>query len=92
MIQLPQLYTKHLKKHLNCVHFLILSILINLIQEHRWIWIRLENHQLVVLGDREFCNVDLAKWLSEMKTYFSLRLKKHEYVELEDQIWFQLKE
>ncbi len=27
-----------------------------------------------------------------MKTYFSLRLKKHEYVELEDKIWFQLKE
>ncbi len=28
MIQLPQSYTKHLKKHLNCVHFLILSIFI----------------------------------------------------------------
>ncbi|ACB53580.1 transposase [Crocosphaera subtropica ATCC 51142] len=41
MIQLPQLYSKHLKKQLNCVQFLILSILINLIQEHRWI--RLEN-------------------------------------------------
>ncbi len=37
----PQLYSKHLKKHLNCVQLLILSILINLIQEHRWI--RLEN-------------------------------------------------
>ena len=198
MIQLPQLYSKHLKKHLNCVQFLILSILINLIQEHRWIrlenlafqfpspikeksrikkiqrflslkqlnikklwfpiileWIQnkyslqecfylvidrsqwreinllmvslvynkraiplyfkllpkkgnsnliaqkevlepvislLKDYKLVILGDREFCNVDLAKWLCERKTYFSLRLKKHEYVELEKQIWFQLKE
>lgn len=198
MIQLPQLYSKHLKKHLNCVQLLILSILINLIQEHRWIrlenlayqfpspikeksrikkiqrflslkqlniktlwfpiileWIQnqyqpqeclflvidrsqwreinllmvslvynkraiplyfkllpkkgnsnltaqqevldpvislLKDYKLVVLGDREFCNVDLAKWLCERKTYFSLRLKKHEYVELEEKIWFQLKE
>jgi hypothetical protein len=47
----------------------------------------------VVLGDREFCNVELGKWLSEQeKVYFSLRLKKNEYVELEDQIWFQLQE
>ncbi|WP_013335058.1 IS4 family transposase [Gloeothece verrucosa] len=198
MIQLPQLYTKHLKKHLNSIQFLILSILINLIQEHRWIklenlafqfpspikeksrikkiqrflplkqlnietlwfpiileWIEnqyetqeclflvidrsqwrsinllmvslvynkraiplyfkllpkkgnsnlqaqkevlnpvislLENYKLVVLGDREFCNVDLARWLGEMKTPFSLRLKKNEYVELEEHIWFQLKD
>ncbi len=45
----------------------------------------------MVLGDREFCSVDLAKWLSEeAKVYLSLRLKKNEYVELEEQIWFQL--
>lgn len=198
MIQLPQLYTKHLKKHSYCIQFLILSILINLIQEHRWIrlenlafqfpspikeksrlkkiqrflslkqlnleilwfpiileWIEnqyepqeclflvidrsqwrsinllmvslvynqraiplyfqllpkkgnsnlkaqkevlnpvislLKNYKLVILGDREFCNVDLARWLGEMKTYFSLRLKKHEYVELENHIWFHLKD
>lgn len=37
--------------------------------------------------------MDLAKWLSEeAQVYLSLRLKKNEYVELEDQIWFQLKE
>jgi hypothetical protein len=41
------------------------------------------------LGDREFCGVDLAKWLSqEQQVYLSLRLKKNEYVELEEQIWF----
>ena len=53
----------------------------------------LKDFKIVLLGDREFCNVDLAKWLSEQeKVYFSLRLKRNEYVELEDQIWFQLKE
>ena len=51
----------------------------------------LQDYKIVVLGDREFCNVDLAKWLSqEQKVYLSLRLKKNEYVELEEQIWFQL--
>ena len=54
---------------------------------------RLKNYKVVVLGDREFCGVDLARWLSrEKKVYFSLRLKKNEYVELEPQIWWQLKE
>jgi hypothetical protein len=54
---------------------------------------RLKNYKVVVLGDREFCSVDLAHWLSrEKKVYFSLRLKKNEYVELEPQIWWQLKE
>lgn len=54
---------------------------------------RLKNYQVVVLGDREFCGVDLAKWLSQEKqVYFSLRLKKNEYVELAPQIWWQLKD
>lgn len=40
----------------------------------------LRNHQIIVLGDREFCGVDLAKWLKEEKNvYFCLRLKKNEY-------------
>lgn len=47
----------------------------------------------MVLGYREFCSVDLGKWLSEQEqVYFSLRLKKNEHVELEEQIWFQLKD
>jgi hypothetical protein len=54
---------------------------------------RLNNYKVVVLGDREFCGVDLAKWLfQEQKVYFSLRLKKNEYVELAPQIWWQLKD
>ena len=52
-----------------------------------------KEYKIVVLGDREFCSVDLAKWLSSMKgVYFSLRLKKNEYVELETDIWFRLDE
>ena len=51
----------------------------------------LKDYQIVVLGDREFCGVKLARWLSSHeKVYLSLRLKKNEYVELEAQIWFQL--
>lgn len=51
----------------------------------------LENYKTTVLGDREFCGVELGKWLlEEQKVSFSLRLKKNEYVELEEQIWFQL--
>lgn len=54
---------------------------------------RLKDYKIVLLGDREFCGVDLAKWLSEAKeVYFSLRLKKNEYAELAPQIWFQLKD
>jgi len=50
-------------------------------------------YKIIVLGDREFCSVDLAKWLSvEKQVYLSLRLKKNEYVELETDIWFRLSE
>jgi hypothetical protein len=51
----------------------------------------LQDYRIIVLGDREFCGVELARWLSKQeKVYLSLRLKKNEYVELEEQIWFQL--
>ena len=50
-----------------------------------------EVENYINLGDREFCGVELGKWLlQEQKVNFSLRLKKNEYVELEEQIWFQL--
>ena len=53
----------------------------------------LKNYKVVVLGDREFCSVDLAKWLSqEQQVYLSLRLRKSEYGELEPHMWFQLKD
>lgn len=36
----------------------------------------LEGYKIVVLGDREFCSVDLGKWLREQRVYFCLRLKR----------------
>lgn len=51
------------------------------------------NYQKVVLGDREFCSMELAKWLNEQKqTYFCLRMKKSLYNENENQVWTSLKE
>jgi hypothetical protein len=47
----------------------------------------------VVLADREFCFVDPAKWLkSQSQTYFCLRLKRNEYIEIAPDIWWQLQE
>jgi hypothetical protein len=53
----------------------------------------LKDYKKVVLGDREFCSVELARWLGKQEnTYFCLRLKKNEYVELEKEVWLALKE
>lgn len=53
----------------------------------------LEAYKTVVLGDREFCGVQLAQWLSGRKnTYFCLRLKKNTYVAREDQLWTALRD
>lgn len=51
----------------------------------------LENYKTVLLGDREFCSVQLANWLREQGLDFCLRLKKNENIELEDNLWCQLK-
>lgn len=45
---------------------------------------------VVLLGDREFCGVDLAKWLGERGVYIALRLKKNEYIDLPEQVKLQL--
>jgi hypothetical protein len=39
----------------------------------------LKNYEIVLLGDREFHSVKLAKWLLERKVYFVLRQKKSTY-------------
>lgn len=44
----------------------------------------LKDYRIVLLGDREFCGVDLAKWLGERRSYIALRLKKNEYIEMPD--------
>lgn len=49
-----------------------------------------ENYKACVLGDREFCSIKLANWLSERKTYFCLRLKKNHFVQVETDIYLEL--
>ncbi len=50
------------------------------------------NYKICVLGDREFCSVKLASWLREWKVYFCLRLKKNHFVEMQTDIWSELKD
>lgn len=52
----------------------------------------LTRYKPVVLGDREFCSVNLANWLREHNVNFCLRLKKSEFVEMKDGTWQQLNE
>ncbi len=50
------------------------------------------NYKTVVLGDREFCSIYLANWLTGQKVYFCLRIKKDAFIAIEPEIWFQLKD
>lgn len=51
----------------------------------------LNGYTVVVLGDREFCSVDLARWLGEQGHYFCLRQKKSVYVKTDEhQNWQSL--
>lgn len=50
----------------------------------------LAKYSVVVLGDREFCSVDLARWLGQQGHYFCLRQKKSTYVLLADAPWQKL--
>jgi hypothetical protein len=49
-------------------------------------------YKVIVLGDREFCSVDLGKWLKSKGVSFCLRLKKNHCIEREDLIWQRLDE
>jgi hypothetical protein len=51
-----------------------------------------KNYKTVVLGDREFCSLKLANWLTEQKVYFCLRIKKDAFIKIESEIWLQLKD
>ena len=53
---------------------------------------RLKEYEIVVLGDREFCSLDLATWLQARNVGFCLRLKKATCLEVENQIWQRLDE
>lgn len=46
-----------------------------------------KNEQILILGDREFCSVKLAKWLTEKEVRFCLRLKKTEFIARENEEW-----
>lgn len=47
----------------------------------------------IVLGDREFCGVELAKWLlTQEKTDFCLRVKKNEYLKINEEMKVKLKD
>ncbi|MGK7953864.1 MAG: IS4 family transposase [Crocosphaera sp.] len=53
----------------------------------------LKEYKTVILGDREFCSVELAKWLHGQKNlYYALRLKKGNYIEVEKEMWTRLKD
>jgi hypothetical protein len=49
-----------------------------------------KDYKIIVLGDREFCSVDLANWLREKNVYFCLRLKRNHCIETENMIWVRL--
>jgi hypothetical protein len=50
----------------------------------------LKGYKKVILGDREFGNVDLAKWLRQQEdTSFVLRVRKNEYIEKNEE-WIAL--
>jgi hypothetical protein len=51
-----------------------------------------KDYQIVVLGDREFCSLDLATWLQARNVGFCLRLKKATCLEVENKIWQRLDE
>lgn len=52
----------------------------------------LKRYNVVVLGEREFCSVKLARWLNHQSVYFCLRLRCHEYLKQFDGEWQQLKQ
>jgi hypothetical protein len=41
---------------------------------------------VVVLGDREFCSIELGHWLGSQKLVFCLRLRRNEYIRTSAQI------
>lgn len=50
----------------------------------------LGRYKVVVLGDREFCSVELARWLGSQGHYFCLRQKKSTYILVEEELWLKL--
>ncbi|WP_332959554.1 IS4 family transposase [Microcoleus sp. AR_TQ3_B6] len=49
-------------------------------------------YKVIVLGNREFCSVDLGNWLREKGVSFCLRMKKNHCIETEHLVWQRLDE
>ena len=49
-----------------------------------------KNEHILILGDREFCSVKLANWLTEQEIQFCLRLKKNEFIARENEECLEL--
>ena len=47
----------------------------------------LKKYKVIVLGDREFCSVDLGNWLKAMGVSFCLRLRKNNCLQTEALMW-----
>jgi len=45
-----------------------------------------KQYKVIVLGDREFCLIDLESWLKTMGISFYLRLKKNHFLEIKNSI------
>lgn len=50
----------------------------------------LKNYQVTVLGDREFCSVELGQWLGNQDLLLCLRLRRNEYIHSAHEITRQL--
>jgi hypothetical protein len=48
--------------------------------------------KVIVLGDREFCSIDLGNWLKEKGVSFCLRLKRNHCIETKHLVWRRLDE
>ena len=48
--------------------------------------------KVIVLGDREFCSVELGNWLKSKGVSFCLRLKRNHCIEIEHLVWQRLDE
>ncbi|MGE5660529.1 MAG: IS4 family transposase [Actinomycetota bacterium] len=51
-----------------------------------------KGYKVIVLGEREFCSVDLGNWLRTMGVSFCLRLKKNHCIERENLLWESLEQ
>lgn len=52
----------------------------------------LKDYPITVLGDREFCSVELGQWLENQGLTICLRLKRNEYIRRQNEFTKQLKQ